>query len=241
VLPQVPIRQWVLSFPGPLRLVFATHPEVLSRVLAVVTRASSGAVIARAGCTRRAGAETAVVTVVQRFGSALNANVHLHMLVPDGAWTFAGGRARFHRAAPPSEAALERLLDTLIRRIARTLVRAGALVEDEGEPFLDIEPDGALAELAATAVRFALALGPQAGRRTMRLRIPSTSGERDEADIPVSRTPLTAARDGFSLNAAVACQARERRKLQRLCRYVSRGPIALERRTIPRRPRPEAY
>ena len=43
---------------------------------------------------------------------------------------------------------------------------------------------------------------------------------------------LTAARDGFSQNAAVACEAHQRDKLERLCRYVSRGPIALERLSI---------
>ena len=41
--------------------------------------------------------------------------------------------------------------------------------------------------------------------------------------------PFTAARDGFSLNAAVACKAGDRRKLERLCRYVARPAIALER------------
>ena len=42
-------------------------------------------------------------------------------------------------------------------------------------------------------------------------------------------TPLTATRDGFSLNASVACKAEERKKLERLCRYVARPPLALER------------
>jgi hypothetical protein len=60
--------------------------------------------------------------------------------------------------------------------------------------------------------------------------------------------PFTAARDGFSLNAAVACKAGDRRKLERLCRYVARPAIALERLNRghrgpardPRRPRPAA-
>ena len=43
---------------------------------------------------------------------------------------------------------------------------------------------------------------------------------------------LTAARDGFSLNAAVACEDHQREKLERLCRYVRRGPIALERLSV---------
>ncbi len=44
--------------------------------------------------------------------------------------------------------------------------------------------------------------------------------------------PLTAARDGFSLNAAVACEAHQREKLERVCRYVATGPITLERLSV---------
>ena len=67
-----------------------------------------------------------------------------------------------------------------------------------------------------------------AGRKTMTLQCPDVvSGERL---LPVK--PLTAARDGFSMNAAVVCEAHQRDKLERVCRYVSRGPIALERLTI---------
>ena len=44
--------------------------------------------IRRADLSVGLGAQTGVVTFIQRFGSALNPNVHLHMLVPDGPWTF---------------------------------------------------------------------------------------------------------------------------------------------------------
>ena len=49
--------------------------------------------------------------------------------------------------------------------------------------------------------------------------------------------PFTAARDGFSLNCAVACEAHERAKLERLCRprkwtNGARGPIAQERLSV---------
>jgi hypothetical protein len=50
------------------------------------------------------------------------------------------------------------------------------------------------------------------------------------AGVPVK--PLTAARDGFSLNGAVACEAHQREKLERVCRYVARGPIALQRLSV---------
>jgi ribosomal protein S27E len=75
VFPQVPVRQWVLSFPWPLRLLFAARPDLLTRVLGVVTRALSTAVIKRAGASRSAGAQSGMVTFIQRFGSALNLNV----------------------------------------------------------------------------------------------------------------------------------------------------------------------
>jgi len=44
--------------------------------------------------------------------------------------------------------------------------------------------------------------------------------------------PFTAARDGFSINAAVGCEARERGKLERVCRYMARPPIAEERLSV---------
>ena len=40
-----------------------------------------------AGLMAASGARTRVVTLIQRFGSALNSNVHLHMLILDGVYT----------------------------------------------------------------------------------------------------------------------------------------------------------
>ncbi len=70
------MRQWVVSFPWPLRLVFASRPQWLTRVLGIVTRALSSAVIRRAGRRPGQGTETGIVTFIQRYGSALNLNVH---------------------------------------------------------------------------------------------------------------------------------------------------------------------
>ena len=36
VIPKVPVRQWVLSFPIPLRSLFAVHPELLAPVLQII-------------------------------------------------------------------------------------------------------------------------------------------------------------------------------------------------------------
>jgi len=76
-------------------------------------------------------------------------------------------------------------------------------------------------------VRYRITVGPLAGRKTMTLHSASAVA-RDGVAVKA----LTAARDGFSLNAAVACEDHQREKLERLCRYVSRGPIALERLSV---------
>jgi hypothetical protein len=71
-------------------------------------------------------------------------------------YTFDGERPRFHRVAPPAGEELERLLDALIRRITRTLVRSGALVaqeyDDEEQLWLDLDPDGEDALLSMDAM-----------------------------------------------------------------------------------------
>jgi hypothetical protein len=197
----------------------------------VVIRALSTALARRAGF-RASEAETGLVTFIQRHGSALNLNVHAHILALDGVYTFDRGRPRFHRVVPPTALELERLLDTLIRRVARTLVRSGALVaqedDDEEQLWLDLDHDGedALTQLQGASIRYRIAVGPIAGRKTLRLRTPGAALEGSGREPP---KPFTVARDGFSLNAGVACKAGDRRKLQRLCRYVARPAIALER------------
>ena len=105
----------------------------------------------------------------QRFGSKLNLNVHLHVLALDGAYSFKHGKARFHRARGLSPEELNALLRTVITRVTRTLVRAGVLVAEDEQPYLDLEMDSPYEQLAGAAIRYVIAAGPQAGRATMRL------------------------------------------------------------------------
>ena len=120
----------------------------------------------------------------------------MHLLVLDGAYTFTDDTARFHRAPAPSEAELERLLDTLVRRITRTLVRAGVLVEDPEQPWLDLEAVSPLEQLAAAAVRYRITVGPLAGRKTMTLHSASAVA-RDGVTVKA----LTAAVDAHGAGA----------------------------------------
>ena len=72
------MRLWVLSLPFALRFLLATRPEVLTQVRGIVYRAISRHIVRRAGFSR-SSAETGAVTLIQRFGSALNLNIHFHM------------------------------------------------------------------------------------------------------------------------------------------------------------------
>jgi hypothetical protein len=54
VLPERPIRQWVLSFPFPLRFLLATNPALIGRVLGIVYRVIAGHMIRQAGVAVKA-------------------------------------------------------------------------------------------------------------------------------------------------------------------------------------------
>ncbi|MDH4312597.1 MAG: transposase zinc-binding domain-containing protein, partial [Gammaproteobacteria bacterium] len=65
VLPERPLRQWVLSLPHALRFLLASDPDALTLVLGVVYRAIARHLVNQAGLTRATGAAGAV-TLVQR-------------------------------------------------------------------------------------------------------------------------------------------------------------------------------
>jgi hypothetical protein len=225
VFPEVPVRQWVFTFPFPLRFLFANDPQALSAVLAVVQRAISTFLVRHSGLTVSSGARTGAVTLIQRFGSALNLNVHLHMLFLDGAYRFSTTRPTFHRARPPAGEELNDLLDTLSRRIVRVLERRGLLIADPECLQLDIEPNSSLDHLQAASINYRIAIGPHAGRKALTLySVPPL----EEA----SSNPLLARRSGFSLHAATVCEAWQRSRLERLCRYITRPPIATKRLSV---------
>jgi hypothetical protein len=80
------------------------------------------------------------VTLVQRFGSALNLNVHLHMLVLDGAYLTGTQPPVFRRIAAPSARELQALVEGIAERSGQVLERKGLLVRDCDNSFLSFDP-----------------------------------------------------------------------------------------------------
>lgn len=225
VLPYKPIRQWVLSFPYPLRFLLSSNPLVMSKVLGIVNRVISTHLIKKAG-VKATQAQTGAVTLIQRFGSALNLNVHFHMLFIDGAYQEKhNGQLRFHRVNAPTASELNTLVAAISQRVAGHLERQGLLVRDDESSYLtlDLQDDDAMHQLQEHSITYRIAVGPQQGRKVFTLQtIPSW----EDDDFGTNQVGKIA---GFSLHAGVATKTRERKKLERLCRYISRPAVSEKR------------
>jgi hypothetical protein len=226
VFPEQPVRQWVLSFPFQLRFLFASRPETMSRVLGIVYRCIATQLIKQVGFSCK-HARTGAVTLIQRFGSALNLNVHFHMLFLDGVYVERpDGSLLFCWVKAPTSAELTRLAHTIAHRVGRFLERQGLLERDAENSYLALDTvgDDPMTPLLGHSITYRIAVGPQAGRKVFTLQTLPASDE------PVDGGAGKAA--GFSLHAGVAARADERKKLERLCRYISRPAVSEKRLSL---------
>jgi len=221
VIPVVPVRQWVLTVPWERRFLLARRPDLAQGVLQVVLRAIFGWYRKRAQEGGIPEGETGSITILQRFGSALNLNLHFHSLVLDGVYARdpKTGILRFYPAETPSQDDIEKLVATVAERVERWLKRQGFGRDQEGSPFGDGDDD-AQALLMAASMEGRAALGKRAGRRTRRMGLP-----RNPRVLP----RRCAAIEGYNLHADVRVSAQDRSGLERLSRYLLRPPLSKAR------------
>ena len=223
ILPAVPVRQWVLSMPFEIRYRLAWDGKLVSAVLAVFLRVVYGWYRRQANKQGHAGGHCGSVTFVQRFGSALNCNPHFHVLMPDGVYvTSADGEPTFVRAPGLSDDDVRQIVETTANREVRLWQRRGLLEGDTVDPLWEEEP--LLATITAASVQGQVATGDRAGQRVRRRLIDPEEGVRSG--------PLCFSSRGFSLHAATCVEASDRARLERLCRYVIRPPLAAGRLQI---------
>jgi len=127
VLPVVPVRQWVLTLPYPLRYRCAWDARLTTEVLRAFLRALFADQRRRArqffGIQR---GQNGSVTFIQRFGSALNLTPHFHVLVLDGVYPGPSHNlGSFVPLPPPETEDVARVLAGTARRILRILERRG--------------------------------------------------------------------------------------------------------------------
>lgn len=78
--------------------------------------------------------------------------------------------------------------------------------------------------IVGASITYRLALGPNAGRKALTLHtVPADDDKTTQPNELVSR------QGGFSLHAGVACRSNQRKKLERVCRYITRPAIAEQR------------
>jgi len=227
VFPRVPVRQWVLSLPYALRYRLAYDAQLVSGVLDIFTRTVFASQIRSArdfGAVRKP--QCGAVTFIQRFDSALRLNLHLHMLAIDGVYAAdEDGHPQFQVLLAPDDEQIAQITASLAERIPEFLQRRGLGPEsdpEESDPLSRDQPW--LAGLYAASVFGKVAFGPNAGRRVSR-----TGDQIDPESIDTLFSPRCATVSGFSVHANVSVHAEDRERLERLCRYCARPPIATER------------
>jgi hypothetical protein len=210
VLPNVAIRQWVLSLPFELRLAAAREPKLVAACDRIFVDAIFRWMRDQLGLIRAKGG---AVTAVQRFGSSINLHVHLHVLVLDGVFVRTGRAPPVFIGAPaPTAADLAKILVEVRDGVARWLAKhASATTSTEA---------AAIEACAGIALQRGLFvdLGGQARRDDDE---PTLNGKRKSASL-----------DGFNLHAAVRIAADNDVAREKLVRYVARPAFALERLSV---------
>ena len=139
----------------------------------------------------------------------------------------ADGVPTFVEAGAPTDEQLHALLQTSIAGLMKMLTRRGVRVEDLGQAYL-AEPDAdgeearTLRPLQAAAITYRIACGPRAEQKVLTLR---GATPRETA----AQQPLCADIDGFSVHAAVRVEAHDRKRLEQLCRHITRPAWSYER------------
>ncbi len=201
----------MLSFPYEIRYRLAYDGEWVSAVLAVFLRVVGRWYRRQAQAMGHDRARWGSVTFVQRFGSSLNLNPPVHVLMLDGVYVDGEDAPVFVPAPPLSDQAVQQIVETSARRIMRLCTKRGLLDDTAADLFTDEEP--VLAALTAASVRGLTATGAGAGQRLRRvLKDPATG---------VRTAPLCFASRGFWLHAATRIAGPDRPGLERLCRYVA--------------------
>jgi hypothetical protein len=147
----------------------------------------------------------------------------------DGIYVIDGkGEPVFRHVPPPSDQEVARVAERIHRRVARLMEKRGLGPQ--------ADPDGAdalrreeplLAELYSASVSGRVAAGPRAG-----IRIARVGDEVDPQDGALPSGPCCRSVAGFSVHAGVRVPARDRLRLERLCRYAGRPPLATERLSL---------
>jgi hypothetical protein len=229
VIPDVPLRQWVLSVPFELRLTLARRADALTAVGRVFVEEVFRWQRERARELGVSAARSGAVQFPQRFGGSLNLNVHYHVAIPDGVFTRAGtnARAEFHRLPYPTQSDLEDIALNVEIRATRWLRRKGLLLDPDEAHFNNEVPERAALDAC---------LEGSLGIAELTC-VPDSAGTRADDGVGLlpdsDRTDRRGGRHrGFDVHAGVVVSGTDREGRERLLRYCARPPLSLERLSV---------
>ena len=234
VIPKVPVRQWVLSFPIPARFWMARNPRLMGSLLNIFTRAVhthyQDTFLNNAGAkSSEYKIQTGSLTVIQRFGGALNLNIHFHTLFLDGVYVSKIGDENmvpiFIPEMPMQTEEVENLLKTVQKRMVRHLIKRGLISKYENDPIPDLNEELSLMDsLQGSSVLGKIGSGENQGSKVRRVGSFGT-----ETESAFKSGPMGATLAGFSLHAGTYIRADDRERLESLCRYLLRPPVSEKR------------
>jgi len=214
----------------------ARNARLAAKIHQIATAAIRRQVEQRAKLAGVASPLTGTVTFVQRFGSALNLNVHFHILTTDGVFappTTASAKPRFEQLPPPTDDDIAELVDRIAKQAIKHLRKVGLLSEDGEEVALPVQDQALFDEHDAhvPAVRASvlgkIAFGPRAGLSVR--RVGNGFGYHEEVGLVTSAKCASA--NGFTVHAQTHCGAHQRDRLSALVSYGARPPLATARLT----------
>ena len=222
VLPDVPVRQYVLTLPYELRRLAAFKADVLTAFARIFVAAVFARYRSRAGCDGIESPQCGSVNFVQRFGS-LNLHVHFHLLALDGVFARdARGGLVFHPAEAPTAADLEAIVARTARRSIAWLRKRGYIDDSPLEARSNEEP-------AQTALDACAAIAMGRGNVSTLPRDSTQDDGHGAAEERPDKPALAVERDGFNVHAGVRIEAGDDLGRERLARYGARPPLSLER------------
>lgn len=222
----VPLRQWVLTLPHPLRYRLAYDGKLLGAVCRIFVDSVLGWYRRRLTEDGAMKGKSGVVTVIQRTASDLRLHPHFHAVFLDGVYVQSpSGELEFVELPRLRTSEVADVLQVVRARILRCLERRGVIEAGDELTMLDdelSEREPALAQLARAAVSGLDPAGPELRRR------PAPVALRGRPGVEIPR-PLCAQELGFNLHAATRAGGLDDAGREALLKYVLRPPIASER------------
>ena len=232
ILPMVPYRQFVITFPHPMRYWINTNKKLFSAVHQVIVHKIADFYSQRTAVPDHLEPRAGIISFTQRWGSALNLNPHLHIITTDGVH-YRPGDPLFRKAKSITDRQLGSLLASVVEGILELLRKNGYLTQ-EGELSENPLQDALFAEYESIdmATRASLvgriAFGPNAGKKVTRIGSGFGYGE----ERPLFKGKLCCTMNGFSLHGARAISTLNRSGLEQLISYIARGPFSNDRITL---------